>query len=618
MPNSVSGGNMASKAESSLSRKVAAEFVGTAALVVCGPGTAAATGVIARSSGVHFSMAQLGIVSFAFMMVIVAMIYTIGHISGCHINPAVTVALVAARKARWSELPGYLAAQFAGAIAGGFAIWSILEQPGVDAGLGVLSYLPGHSLVAFVAELIGTFLLVLVVFATTTDGRATPGWYGLAIPSVVFAVITVVGPVTGAALNPARYLGPMIARAAVGGDKGLLWNQVPVYFVATFVAGLLAATAYALVGRSAGSGQTRAVVGQVRTMKKLINDPDAILVEALTGMAAAHPSLTVDLQRRYVTAAGRPRPGKVSLLSGGGSGHEPLHGGYVGYGMLDAACAGEVFTSPVPDRILAAARAVDAGAGVLFIVKNYTGDVLNFQMAARLAVADGLRVETVLVNDDVAVDNRWTAGRRGTGATVFVEKIAGAAAERGADLATVAALAREVNERSRSFGVALTPCTVPAAGRPGFELADDEIELGVGIHGEPGRARGRLVPARDIARIALDAIHADAPLSGDVLVMVNGLGGTPLIELHVVFGAVADWLARNGVRIARSLVGNHVTSLDMAGCSITVCRLTPRLTELWDDPVGTPALRWGRTPNVVTAVSGQQPPRRYPRDRTGW
>src|SRR5438874_10300864 len=215
-------------------------------------------------------------------------------------------------------------------------------------------------------------------------------------------------------------------------------------------------------------------------------------------------------------------------------------------------------------------------------------------MAARLAAADGLRVESVLVNDDVAVDNKWTAGRRGTGATVFVEKIAGAAAERGADLTTVAALARDVNERSRSFGVALTPCTVPAAGKPGFELADDEIELGVGIHGEPGRTRGRLVPARDIARIALDAIHADMPLSGDVLVMVNGLGGTPLIELYIVYAGVAEWLAGHGVTIARSLVGNYITSLEMAGCSITVCRLTPQLAELWDAPVETPALRWGR------------------------
>ena len=330
-------------------------------------------------------------------------------------------------------------------------------------------------------------------------------------------------------------------------------------------------------------------------MKKLINAPDEVLADALAGVAAAHPSLSVNATERYITRAGGPRAGKVGLLSGGGSGHEPLHGGFVGYGMLDAACPGEVFTSPVPDQILAATKAVDAGAGVLHIVKNYTGDVLNFQMAAELAADDGVRAEAVVVNDDVAVENStWTAGRRGTGATVFVEKIVGAAAERGADLATAVALGREVNERSRSFGVALSACTVPAAGKPGFELAEDEIELGVGIHGEPGRARGQLVSAREIAGIALDAINDDMPLSGQVLVMVNGLGGTPLIELYVVYAAVAQWLSGHGVSIARSLVGNYITSLEMAGCSITVCQLTPQLTELWDAPVVTPALRWGR------------------------
>jgi dihydroxyacetone kinase-like protein len=330
-------------------------------------------------------------------------------------------------------------------------------------------------------------------------------------------------------------------------------------------------------------------------MKKLINAPDELLADALAGVAAAHPSLRVDQAQRVITRAAGPTPGKVGLVSGGGSGHEPLHGGFVGYGALDAACPGEVFTSPVPDQILAATRSVDGGAGVLHIVKNYTGDVLNFQLAAELAADEGLHVESVLVNDDVAVqDSTFTAGRRGTGATVFVEKIAGAAAERGADLASVAAVAREVNERSRSFGVALSPSTVPAAGKPGFHLGEDEIELGIGIHGEPGRRRGPLVPARQVAQLALEAIHTDAPLAGEVLVMVNGMGGTPLIELYVVFAAVADWLVGHGVTIARSLVGNYVTSLEMAGCSITVCRLTPELLELWDAPVSTPALRWGR------------------------
>jgi glycerol uptake facilitator protein len=235
-------------AEVTFSRKLVAEFIGTFALVLGGPGTAAATFMIAKSTGVPFSMAQLGIISFAFMMVIIAMIYAIGHISGCHINPAVTLALAAARKMPWVEVPGYLVAQFIGGIAGGLAIWGVLGQPGVDAGLGVLAYTPGNTGHAFFAELIGTFLLVFVVFGTATDSRATPGWYGLAIPSVVFAVITVVGPVTGAALNPARYLGPMVARAMVGGGKGLLWEQVPTYFIATFAAGLLAAAVYAYLG----------------------------------------------------------------------------------------------------------------------------------------------------------------------------------------------------------------------------------------------------------------------------------------------------------------------------------------------------------------------------------
>ena len=329
-------------------------------------------------------------------------------------------------------------------------------------------------------------------------------------------------------------------------------------------------------------------------MKKLINDPADVVRDALVGLAAAHPSLRVDADGQVVVRADAPRRGKVALVSGGGSGHEPLHAGFVGHGMLDAACPGQVFTSPVPDQILAATTAVDGGQGVLHVVKNYTGDVLNFQLAAELAEDEHVEVASVVVNDDVAVeDSTYTAGRRGTGATLFVEKIAGALAEEGADLAAVAAVAREVNVRSRSFGVALTPCTVPAAGRPGFELGPEEIELGIGIHGEPGRERARVMSAREIAETALSAIHADMPLSGDVLVLINGMGGTPLIELYVLFGAVSRWLADRGATVARSLVGDYVTSLEMAGCSMTVCRLTPELTRLWDAPVRTPALRWG-------------------------
>jgi len=330
-------------------------------------------------------------------------------------------------------------------------------------------------------------------------------------------------------------------------------------------------------------------------MKKLINSVDSVVTDALRGVAAAHPSLTVDVENKVITRAGGRTPGKVGLVSGGGSGHEPLHGGFVGYGMLDAACPGEVFTSPVPDQMLLATKAVSGGAGVLHIVKNYTGDVLNFQLAAELADDESIEVASVVIDDDVAVqDSLYTAGRRGVGATVFVEKIAGALAEEGASLDAVAAMAREVNERSRSFGVALSSCIVPAAGKPTFELGDSEIELGIGIHGEPGRTRGPMRPASELAAVALDAIAADLPLDGELLVMVNGMGGTPLIELYVMYEEVARNIAARGGRIARNLVGNYITSLEMQGFSVTVCGLTDQLTRLWDAPVDTPALRWGR------------------------
>jgi len=330
-------------------------------------------------------------------------------------------------------------------------------------------------------------------------------------------------------------------------------------------------------------------------MKKLINSPETVVTQALQGVAAAHPSLAVDVENKVITRAGGARQGKVGLVSGGGSGHEPLHGGFVGYGMLDAACPGEVFTSPVPDQMLIATRAVNGGAGVLHVVKNYTGDVLNFQMAAEMAEDEGIEVVPVVINDDVAVeDSLYTAGRRGTGATVFVEKIAGALAEEGADLAAVAAVAREVNDRSRSFGVALSSCIVPAAGKPTFELGDSEIELGIGIHGEPGRTRVAHTTASDLSAGALDAIGADLSIEGDLLVMVNGMGGTPLIELYVMFDEVRRYLEARGARVARNLVGNYITSLEMQGFSVTVGQLTDTLTRLWDAPVDTPALRWGR------------------------
>jgi phosphoenolpyruvate---glycerone phosphotransferase subunit DhaK len=334
-----------------------------------------------------------------------------------------------------------------------------------------------------------------------------------------------------------------------------------------------------------------------QVVKKFINDPETVVPEALAGVAAAHPGLVrVDLENQLVLRADAPVAGKVGLVSGGGSGHEPLHGGLVGPGMLDAACAGAVFTSPVPDQMAAATRAVDGGAGVLHIVKNYTGDVLNFRMAAELAEDEGLRVESVVIDDDVAVqDSLYTAGRRGVGATVLAEKLAGARAEQGASLAEVAGVARRVNERARSFGVALTSCATPASGTPIFDLGADEIEVGVGIHGEPGRRREKLAPAREIVEMMLEPIMEDLrPAAGSsVLAFVNGLGGTPLLELYLLFNEVAQQLGARGVTIGRSLVGNYITSLEMAGASITLLELDDQLTALWDAPVKTAALRWG-------------------------
>jgi dihydroxyacetone kinase-like protein len=332
-------------------------------------------------------------------------------------------------------------------------------------------------------------------------------------------------------------------------------------------------------------------------VKKLINAPADVVPEALRGMAAAHPELRVDLENRLVVRGDAPVRGKVGLVSGGGSGHEPMHGGFVGPGMLDAACAGEVFTSPVPDQMVAATKAVDGGAGVLHIVKNYTGDVMNFEMAAELVSAEsGTEVSTVVVDDDVAVqDSLYTAGRRGVGATVLLEKITGAAAEQGRPLAEVTEVARTVNARARSMGVALTSCTVPSAGKPTFDLPEGEMEVGIGIHGEPGRRRVPVAPAREIAEMLLEPVLGDLDFTGGdgVLAFVNGMGGTPLIELYVMYAEVVGVLEKAGLTVARSLVGSYMTSLEMAGCSVTLLRMDDDLLRLWDAPVRTPGLRWG-------------------------
>jgi phosphoenolpyruvate---glycerone phosphotransferase subunit DhaK len=331
-------------------------------------------------------------------------------------------------------------------------------------------------------------------------------------------------------------------------------------------------------------------------VKKLINKPEDVVTEALEGIAAAHPDLVrVQFNPNVIIRADAPVQGKVGLVSGGGSGHEPMHGGFVGAGMLDAACPGEVFTSPTPDQMLDATKAVNGGAGVLHIVKNYTGDVMNFEMAADLAGGESIDVEAVVIDDDVAVqDSLYTAGRRGVGTTVLAEKICGAAAEEGRSLAEVAELCRKVNANGRSMGMALTSCIVPAAGKPTFELGDDEMEIGIGIHGEPGRERVKLAPSTEIVEQLTTPIVEDLPFEqGDqVLAFVNGMGGTPLIELYVVYNDLNKFLGERGITISRNLVGPYITSLEMAGCSITLLKLDEELIRLWDAPVKTAGLRW--------------------------
>ena len=332
-------------------------------------------------------------------------------------------------------------------------------------------------------------------------------------------------------------------------------------------------------------------------MKKLINKPEDVVTEELQGIAAAHPDLVkVHFDPNYIVRADAPVKGKAALVSGGGSGHEPMHGGFVGMGMLDAACPGAVFTSPTPDQMLEATKAVNGGAGVLHIVKNYTGDIMNFEMAAELARAEGIEVEAVVTNDDVAVqDSLYTAGRRGVGVTVLAEKVSGAAAEQKRSLKDVAEVCRKANAWGRSMGMALTSCTVPHAGKPTFDLPEDEMEIGIGIHGEPGRTRMKVKSAAEITEMLATPILDDLPFkSGDeVLAFVNGMGGTPLIELYVVYNELVKICAGRGVKITRNLIGSYITSLEMAGCSITLLKLDGDLARLWDAPVKTAGLRWG-------------------------
>lgn len=356
-------------------------------------------------------------------------------------------------------------------------------------------------------------------------------------------------------------------------------------------------------------------------VKKIINLPADVVEESLKGLAAAHPDrLAVHFNPMFVTTAASPVADKVAIISGGGSGHEPLHTGFVGDGMLDAACPGHIFTSPTPDQMLEAAKAVDGGSGVLYIVKNYSGDVMNFEMAVELAAAEGIRVTNVVIDDDIAVkDSLYTQGRRGMGVTIFAEKICGAAARAGRNLNDVAALCQRVNQNGRSIGVALTACTVPERGKPTFDLPDDQIEFGIGIHGEPGRVRRAIAPADDLVTEMTDALLTD-PLyqrttrrwnpdehtwieedivnepfrEGDrFIALVNSMGGTPSSELYIAYNKLAELCEEHGFQIVRNLIGPYITSIDMQGLSISLLRADDEMLDLWDAPVWTPALRWG-------------------------
>lgn len=332
-------------------------------------------------------------------------------------------------------------------------------------------------------------------------------------------------------------------------------------------------------------------------MKKLINKPEDVVLEELQGIEIAHPDLVkVHYDPNYIVRADAPVKGKVALVSGGGSGHEPMHGGFVGMGMLDAACPGAVFTSPTPDQMLEATKAVDGGAGVLHIVKNYTGDIMNFEMAADLAKGEGIDVEAVVVDDDVAVkDSLYTAGRRGVGLTVLMEKIVGAAAEEGRSLKDVTELAKKINSQGRSMGMALTSCTVPHAGKPTFDLPEDEMEIGIGIHGEPGRKRMKIKSADEITEMLIMPVIEDIPFKSgeEVLMFVNSMGGTPLIELYVIYRKAVEIAKKKGLKVVRHLIGPYITSLEMAGTSITMLKMDKDLIKLWDAPVKTAGMRWG-------------------------
>ena len=524
---------------------------------------------------------------------------SINQFTGAHLNPAVTVGLWIAGVIDGGDVPKYLIGEFVGAFIGAAlvvaAYWDHFRET-EDPGLKLAVFSTGPAIRNYplnvVTEIIGTFVLVYGVLSMLVANKAgtcmIAGGQPLIVGLLVLGIGLSLGGPTGYAINPARDLGPRIVHAILPvpgkGPSDWAYSWVPV--VGPLIGGALAG-----VGCTTGGSGSR---GRYEEAHQL---PEDVVRDALRGMEAAHGDrVRISYDPYVVVRADAPVQGKVGIISGGGSGHEPMHGGFVGPGMLDAACPGEVFTSPTPDQMLEATKAVNGGAGVLHVVKNYTGDVMNFDMAADMGKGEGIEVETVLTNDDVAVeDSLYTAGRRGVGVTVLVEKICGAAADDGKSLAEVAELGRRVNANGRSMGMALTPCITPGSGEPSFELAEDEVEIGIGIHGEPGRFRETIGPASQITERLMTPILEDLPFSsGDkVLAFVNGMGGTPLLELYVVYAEVAKIAQEHGLTIERNLIGNYITSLEMQGCSITLVKLEDDMVRYWDAPVNTPALRWG-------------------------
>jgi dihydroxyacetone kinase-like protein len=576
---------------------IGAEIIGTALLILLGDGVVAAV-LLNKSKAQNSGWI---VITFGWGFAVMVGAYSVGQFDGAHLNPAVTLGIWIHGGIGGNAAWHYFIGEILGAMLGATLVflayylhWSETEDPGLK--LAVFSTGPAirNSLWNLVTEIIGTCVLVFGILAITAAGNHVggPGYTGLGTLLVAFLVVSIGmslgGPPDTRSTPPVTWVQGSCTRSCRFPARDRRTGPTPGF----------PCSDRSSVALSARSCTARSIPDpEDQHMKKLINSPDAVLHDALGGVEAAHGDrVRVSYDPAYVVRIDAPVEGKVGLISGGGSGHEPMHGGFVGLGMLDAACPGEVFTSPTPDQMLAATKAVDGGAGVIHIVKNYTGDVMNFDMAAEMGKGDDIEVETILTNDDVAVeDSLYTAGRRGVGVTVLVEKICGGAAEERRSLSEVAELGRRVNAQGRSMGMALTPCITPASGEPSFELAEDEVEIGIGIHGEPGRFREKIGPASQVVERLMTAILEDLPFSsGDrVLAFVNGMGGTPLLELYIVYAEVAKIAAAHGLTIERNLIGNYITSLEMQGCSITLVRLDDELVRYWDAPVNTPALRWG-------------------------